>query len=336
MQVAVDAVGGDHAPGVVIEGAMAALREAGGALEVLLVGPEATVRDALAAHDAGGLALRVVDAPETIGMDEAPGAAVKAKPRSSIHVGLGMVKAGEADAFASAGNTGAVMAAALFGLGRLPGVARPALPTIFPTVNSHCILVDAGANLDCKPEHLAQFAQMGRIYMERVFGREGATVGLLNVGEEPSKGNEAAKAAHRLLAEIDGLPFVGNVEGNGIMQHAADVVVCDGFVGNIVLKLGESVKTVLPQLIGAQVQAQGLGGNGGGEVAGLLKRVLGGVTRQFSYEEFGGMPLLGVDGAVVIGHGSSSARAIANMIGAAAEVARKDVRGAIAGALVEA
>ena len=200
VRVAVDAVGGDHAPGVVVEGAVQALRDSDGDLHVVLVGPEDTIRSLLAEHDTRGLPLDVLDAPEVIGMAESPTTAVKTKTRSSIHVGLGAHKQGAVDAFASAGNTGAVMAASLFILGRLPGVARPALPGYFPTTKSYSIVIDVGANVDSKPEHLAQFAQMGQVYAERVMQREHATVGLLNVGEERGKGNEAAKAAHELIA----------------------------------------------------------------------------------------------------------------------------------------
>ncbi|NNF58773.1 MAG: phosphate acyltransferase, partial [Rhodothermaceae bacterium] len=205
VRVALDAVGGDHAPGVVVEGAIQALQQSEGDLEVLLVGPEKMVRAALAEHDHDGLALDVLDAPEVIGMAESPTTAVKNKTKSSIHVGIGAHKQGAADAFASAGNTGAVMAASLFILGRQTGVSRPALPGYFPTTKSYSIVIDVGANVDSKPEHLAQFAQMGQVYAERVLHREGATVGLLNVGEEPGKGNDAAKAAYGLLSEIDGL-----------------------------------------------------------------------------------------------------------------------------------
>lgn len=329
VRVAVDAVGGDHAPGVVVEGALQALQQADGDLQVLLVGPESTVRDALSEHDTAGLALDVLDAPEVIGMAESPTAAVKTKTRSSIHVGLGAHRQGAVDAFASAGNTGAVMAASLFVLGRLPGVSRPGLPGYFPTTKSYSFMIDVGANVDSKPEHLVQFAQMGQVYAERVMQRENATVGLLNVGEEPGKGNEATKAAHELLAALDGLNFIGNIEGRDVMHHAADVIVCDGFVGNIVLKLGESLRTALPELLRAEINAQGLGPN---EI-GLIQRVFGNVTKPFSYEEYGGLPLLGVDGTVLVGHGGSSPRAISAMIRRAAECARQDVRGAIATAL---
>lgn len=324
-------MGGDAAPGVVVEGAVQALRESDGDLQVLLVGQEASVRAELGRHEADGLPLQVVDAPEVIGMGEAPATALKAKPRSSIHIGLGAHRQGAADAFVSAGNTGAVMAAALFILGRLPGVARPALPGFFPaTTGQTVLLVDVGANVDVRPEHLVQFGLMGQIYVERVLERENARVGLLNVGEEPGKGDELAKAAYPLLERAEGLRFIGNVEGRDVMHHAADVVVCDGFVGNVLLKFGESVTTVLPALIRAEVEALGLGG---GETGPLLKRVLGSVMRRFSYEEFGGAPLLGVDGSVLIGHGGSSPRAIAQMIRAGAEFARRGVRDHIASAL---
>lgn len=322
-------MGGDHAPGVVVEGAVQALRNADGDLRVLLVGPEAAVRAEIARHDTGGLALDVLDAPDVIGMAESPTTALKAKPRSSIHLGLGANKQGAADAFISAGNTGAAMAAAMFVLGRVPGVSRPALPGYFPTTKSYAIVVDVGANVDCRPEHLVQFAQMGHVFAERAMRRENPTVGLLNVGEEPGKGNETVKAAYDLLAKLDGITFVGNVEGRDVMHHAADVIVCDGFVGNILLKLGESLTTVLPQLIGAEVRRQGLSA----DEVGLVQRVFAGVAKPFNYEEYGGTPLLGVDGTVLIGHGGSTPRAIARMIQRAAEVAREDVRGATAAAL---
>ena len=312
-----------------MEGAIQALRQSDGDLHVVLVGPEATIRETLAEHDADGLALDILDAPEVIGMAESPATAVKTKTRSSIHVGLGAHKQGAVDAFASAGNTGAVMAASLFILGRLPGVARPALPGYFPTTKSYAIVIDVGANVDSKPEHLAQFAQMGQVYAEGVMQRPDAKVGLLNVGEERGKGNDAAKAAYELIAELDDVNFIGNMEGRDVMHHAADVIVCDGFVGNIILKLGESLRTVLPELIGAEVKSMGLGP----DEVGLLQRVFGNVTKPFSYEERGGVPLLGVDGTVLIGHGGSSARAIAAMIAQTAAEARYDVRGAIAAAL---
>ncbi len=319
VRVAIDAMGGDRAPDVAIEGALQAVRAASGALHVVLVGPEDDLNARLAPLDRGTLPLSVVHAPEVIGMDEAPAAAAKGKPNSSMHVGIGLHRAGKVDAFVSAGNTGAVMAVALIGLGRGAGVARPALPGIFPTTGGPCVLLDVGANMDCRPEHLVQFAHMGSVYAERVLGYERPRVGLLNVGEEPGKGNEAAKAAYQLLLDQKDLHFVGNIEGRDLMQHAADVVVCDGFVGNIVLKFGESIKTVLPALI--RREAGRLGGDGQSAASGMaiLQQVMDGVMKGFSYEEYGGTPLLGIAGTVLIGHGGSAERASERMVAAAAE-----------------
>lgn len=322
-------MGGDKAPDVVIEGALLALGASGGDLEVLLVGPEDRIRPLLERPDGKVEGLHIVHAPDVISMDEAPAAAARGKTESSMHIGVGLHREGHADAFISAGNTGATMAVALMGLGRVEGVLRPALPGVFPSTGGTCILLDVGANMDCRPEHLVQFARMGSIYVRQVLGIDNPRVGLLNVGEEPGKGNEAARAAHEQLSASEGLHFVGNVEGRDLMQDVADVIVCDGFVGNIVLKFGESMTTVLPALIKQQVAALGLSG-GDGQSAAMLQQVLGTVLKRFSYEEFGGTPLLGVNGTVLIGHGGSSARAMARMIEVAAEMVRNDVRGKVA------
>ena len=326
VRVAVDAMGGDHAPGVVVQGALQALRHHDD-LEVLLVGPEEQLLAEIDAHETTQiLPLHLLDAPEVIEMDEAPAAAVKAKPNSSIHRGLAAHKAGDADAFVSAGNTGAVMAASLFVLGRLPGVLRPTIVGFFPTVKGQCIALDVGANVDCKPEHLVQFAQMGSIYAERILQRERPTVGLMNVGEEPGKGNEQTKEAFALLQAAEGFRFVGNIEGRDVMRHAADVFICDGFVGNVLLKFGESISSALVQLVGQEMQRQGLAE----QEQALVSQVLHSVKQRFNPDEYGGAPLLGVDGNVLIGHGSSSARAVERMIHVAAEVAQQDVAGSIA------
>lgn len=316
VRVALDAVGGDHAPSVVVEGALRALREAPGRLQVQLFGPEALVRDALAA--AGGTDhpdVTVVDAPDVVGMEESPAAALKTKPRSSISLGVAAVRDGAADAFASAGNTGACMAAGLFVLGRLPGVLRPALPGVLPSVNGSCLVVDVGANVDCRPEHLVQFAHMGAVYAEYAMGRTNPSIALLSVGEEETKGNEATKEAHERLRGAEGLNFVGNLEGRDILRHGADVFICDGFVGNIVLKLAESVASVLPQLIKQEIGRQGLSQEQAGTIAGVLR----GTMAPFNPENVGGTPLLGVAGPLFIGHGDSSARAIEQMLYRAAE-----------------
>lgn len=333
IRVALDAVGGDHAPSAIVAGAVRAVQESAEPLHILLCGPQAAVEAELenALTGAGGSAaemLTVVDAPDVIAMDESPSQALKSKQNSSIHIGMGLVKAGRADAFASAGNTGAIMAAAYFILGRLPGVSRPSVIGFFPTVRGLCILLDAGANVDCKPEHIAQFARMGTVYAERVMGRPEATVGLLNVGEEPGKGDALSRAAYELLEATEGIRFVGNVEGRAIMQHAADVIVCDGFVGNTVMKYGESVPGVLKTMLAEAMNAQKLSP----EQQRLVFGVLGGITAQFDYETYGGGPLLGVGGNVLIGHGSSNEAAAASMTLAAAELGRHGVAENIAAA----
>lgn len=327
-RIAVDAMGGDKAPDVVVEGAVRAAGSLRGRAELLLFGPAAVLTGLLEKHGADGTGIDVYDAPEVIGMAEAPASAVKNKQRSSIHLGLGAHKRSDADAFVSAGNTGAVMAAALFILGRLPNVSRPAVIGFFPTTSSYAIVLDIGTNVDCRPEHLVQFARMGAIYAEHVARRPNPTVGLINVGEEPGKGNEQTKAAHELLAAEPGLNFRGNVEGRDVLHHAADVVVCDGFVGNVMLKLGESVSTALVQMVRQEMANQRLSDSDQAIVA----RVLGGVRKRFDYEEYGGAPLLGVDGNVLIGHGGSSPRAIERMIQTAVDVVEQGVRESIAAA----
>ena len=333
VRVAVDAMGGDHAPGVVVEGVLEAVAEAGDRVTVLLVGREAEVRAVLA--ERGGAEtdrVRVVDAPESIGMGESATDALKRKPDSSIHRGIGAVKAGRADAFASAGNTGAVMASALFGLGRLPGVLRPALPGYLPTPTGTCVLLDVGANVEVRPEHLVQFARMGAVFGEFFLDKEAPTVGLVNVGEEPGKGTDTVKEVHgalRALGERGAIHFVGNVEGRDILRHGADVCVCDGFVGNVVLKLAESVATILPEMVRAEIGRQGLDGERAQAVGGVIR----GMLAPFDYQAHGGVPMLGIDGTVVIGHGGSTSRAICQMVLSAARLVEQNLTSRIARAL---
>ena len=336
VRVAVDAMGGDHAPGVVVEGVLDAVAEAGDRVAVLLVGREAEVRAELDAR--GGAEsehIRVVDAPEAIGMGESATEALRKKPDSSIHRGIGAVKQGRADAFASAGNTGAVMAAALFGLGRLPGVLRPALPGYLPTPSGTCVLLDVGANVEVRPEHLVQFARMGAVFGEFFLDKESPTVGLVNVGEEPGKGTDTVKEVHKTLkalGERGAIHFVGNVEGRDILRHGADVCVCDGFVGNVVLKLAESVATILPEMVRNEIGRQELDGERAQLVGGVLK----GMLEPFDYQAFGGVPMLGIDGTVVIGHGGSTARAIRQMVLSAARLVEQNLTSRIARALADA
>ncbi|MEM1115061.1 MAG: phosphate acyltransferase PlsX [Bacteroidota bacterium] len=333
VRVAVDAMGGDHAPSVVVEGVLEAVAEAGDRMTVLLVGREDEVRAELDRLGEGeGERLRVVHAPEAIGMGESATEALKGKPNSSVHVGIGAVKTGKADGFASAGNTGAVMAAALFGLGRLPGVLRPALPGYLPTPTGTCVLLDVGANVEVRPEHLVQFARMGSVFGSAFLGKDEPTVGLVNVGEEPGKGTETIKEVHqtlRALGDRGVLRFVGNVEGRDILQHGADVCVCDGFVGNVVLKLAESVATILPAMVRDEIGRQQLAPEAAQTVGGVLK----GMLAPFDYQAFGGVPMLGIDGTVVIGHGGSSARAIRQMVLGAADLVEQNLTSRIARAL---
>ena len=330
IRVAVDAVGGDDAPDVVVDGSIAAAARQG--VEVVLVGPKLTVERSLARHADDLTGITVVDAPDVIGMTESPSSALRQKQRSSLHVGATLLSTGKVDAFASAGNTGAVMAIGYHVLGRIKGISRPSVVGVFPSVRGSVVVLDVGTNVDCKPEHLHQFAVMGATYARLILGVEEPSVGLLNVGEEPGKGNALTKEAYPGLAADESLNFVGNVEGRDILAHGADVVVCDGFVGNVILKLGESVASALPVLIGAEIGRLKLGQ----DEQQIVGRVLGGVRQHFDYEKRGGAPLLGVKGNVVIGHGGSSAVAIENMILSAAELAKQDVQGALTNAFAEA
>ncbi len=332
VRVAVDAMGGDYAPSVVVEGALEAVADAGDRISVILVGREADIRAELEKHGADDDRVRVVDAPQVIAMGESPTVALKQKPKSSVHVGIGAVKAGRADAFASAGNTGAVMAAALFGLGRLPGVLRPALPGYLPTPTGTCVLLNVGANVEVRPEHLVQFAQMGAVFGAAFLEKDDPSVGLVNVGEEPGKGTDTVKEAHAAMAALGdrgAFRFVGNVEGRDILQHAADVCVCDGFVGNVVLKLAESVATILPQMVRNEIGRQALEAESAQMVGGVLK----GMLAPFDYQAYGGVPMLGIDGTVVIGHGGSSARACRHMILSTAGLVEQNLTARIARAL---
>jgi phosphate acyltransferase len=311
-------MGGDQGPGVVVEGAVLAAKE-NADLRLSLVGPESVLERELARFGVNGGRFEVVHAPETVLMDEAPAQAVKRKPQSSIVVATRLQREGNADGVVSAGNTGAAVAASLLELGRLPGVSRPAIAVIIPNVYGGCMLLDAGATADCKPFHLLQFAVMGRDYARVAFGRAEPRVGLLNIGEESSKGNDLSKEAHRLLAGSS-LNFVGNVEGHGIFAGVADVVVCDGFVGNIVLKYSESVVGwvggVLREELRRSLRAR-LGFR-------ILKPAWEKFRTRMDHADQGGAPLLGVNGICVIAHGSSSARAIKNAVALGSRLAESE------------
>jgi phosphate acyltransferase len=302
VRIALDAMGTDRHPAIEVEGAVMALRELPGSFEIVFVGDRDLIETELRNWpDVPGSRIDVVHAPDTIRPGEGAVSAVRRKPRSSIVIGLTLQRDGKADAFVSAGSTGAVMAASLFLLGALPRVDRPAVATILPTAGSPCLLIDSGANVDCKPTHLLQFARLGSIYVEDVWRRSRPRVGLLNIGEEPEKGNEVAVEAHRLLRESD-LNFIGNVEGRDIIRGVCDVLVTDGFAGNILLKFYESVTGFMHGLLGA-------------ELARAQARVnLDELFRVFDYTEYGGAPLLGVNGVSIICHGGSPARAIRNAL----------------------
>lgn len=320
--MAVDAMGGDHAPGEVVAGAVVAAQRLG--VEVLLVGPDDQVREQLRRWRAPTDRVRVVHASQKVDMEESPTAALRRKPDSSIAKGLELVRAGQADAFFSAGNTGAVMAASLLTLGRVEGVDRPAVAAVLPTLRGRMVALDVGANVDCKPRHLVQFALMGSVYAERVLGIPSPRVGLLSNGEEAGKGNELVLRTAELLRATD-LNFVGNVEGRAVFFGACDVLVCDGFVGNVVLKLGEGMAQGLFQIIREEVRRS----TRAKIAVWLLRSRLRALRRRIDYTEYGGAPLLGVRGVVVIGHGASNAHAVYNALRVAQEGVRQHLPGVI-------
>jgi glycerol-3-phosphate acyltransferase PlsX len=326
MKIVLDAMGGDYAPPVAVEGGVWAAREYG--IEVILVGREEDVRRELAKHDTAGLSLPIVHASQVIEMEEHPAAAVKAKQDSSMVVGMDLVKRGEADAFVSAGNSGGVMAAALFRLGRIRGIKRPALSTVYPTTTGFCFMLDVGANTDCKPEYLLQFAYMGMAYAERVLGIVNPRVGIVSNGEEEGKGSILVQEAYQMLKE-SGLNFIGNVEGKDIPAGMADVVVTDGFTGNVIGKLSEGLAESLLRIIKEEVKKSPLASVG----ALLSKSAFERVLKRLDYAEFGGAPLLGVDGVVIVAHGRSNAKAIKNAVRVAKQAVEGGMLAAIKGGL---
>jgi glycerol-3-phosphate acyltransferase PlsX len=306
-------MGGDFAPQATVSGALLALSELDSSHTVQLVGPTGTIEAELARHvNDSNFAehrarLEIVEAPDVIAMSEKPGSAIRGKPNSSMVVGLKLQAGGKSDAFVSAGNTGAQMAASVIVLRLHTGLKRPAIATLFPTARQPIVVLDSGANVDCGAEELAQFAQLGAIYAEDILGRSNPAIGLLNIGEESEKGNAAAKDAHQLLLTA-GLNFIGNVEGRDLPGGSCDrgpfdVVVCDGFVGNVVLKFYEAVA---PFIIGTLKKA------------GVDEHQLGSALKHLDYSQYGGAPLLGVKGISVISHCKSSPKALKNAINVAA------------------
>jgi phosphate acyltransferase len=311
-RIALDAMGGDFAPQATVAGALLALGELDPSHTLQLVGRASVVSEQLDAllDDAQYSSARpqrdrisIVDAPDVIEMTDKPGAAIRSKPNSSMIVGLKLQAEGKSDAFVSAGNTGAQMAASMIVLRLHTGVKRPAIATLFPTARVPIVVLDSGANVDCSADELVQFARLGVVYAEDLLGRKNPAVGLLSIGEEPEKGNAVSKEAHQLL-ESTGLHFLGNVEGRDLPAGACDrgpidVVVCDGFVGNVVLKFYEAVAPLITRMLAK---------------AGVDEKMMMGALRQLDYSEHGGAPLLGVNGVSIISHGKSSPRAIKNAI----------------------
>lgn len=310
-RIALDAMGGDGAPRVIIEGALSAVREWPDRFVVSLVGIPERIREVLPPEPPD--TIQIVPATEVVEGHESPVRAIRRKPDNSIVVGLGLLRAGEVDAFISAGSTGAVMAASRLLLGMLPGVERPTVGTMFPTTGSPVLVVDSGANIDARPSQLLQFARLGSVYMRDLLGLERPRVGLLNVGEESSKGGALAVATHKLLQDDEYLNFVGNIEGHEIVNGACDVLVCDGFVGNVLLKFYESVAGFIASVLKAQLDPE-VHGEGFKEV-----------YRMIDYAEHGGAPLLGVNGVSIVCHGGSSARAIKNAIRVAGACLESDM-----------
>ncbi len=308
-------MGSDRAPAHEVAGAVGALESHPEELEIVLVGDRDAVEKELSRYpDLPPDRLSVVHAPDRVTPADSPATVLRRKPDSSIVVGLKLQHAGKVDAFVSAGSTGAVMATSIFVLKRLPGVDRPAVGTLLPTAHEPVLMLDAGANVDCKPHHLHQFALLGNIYAQDMMGRQQPRVALLNIGEEPGKGDELAVASYHLLERESALNFVGNVEGRDIIQGVCDVVVCDGFVGNVLLKFYESVAEFIIGLLHREMSHatdRGLD--------------LEDVFQVLDYSEYGGAPLLGVDGITIICHGESPPKAIRNAIGVAAQAVRSEM-----------
>ena len=312
MRIAIDAMGGDDGPGRIVDGAIVAARHL--QIGLLLVGDRGTIERELARHPgAGSLDVRILDTPEAIGMEESAAAALRRKPRAAIRLAAEAVKRGEAAAFFSAGHTGASVMAAHAAFGRMPGVDRPALATIIPTRRAPAVLLDSGATVECRPQHLVQFAVMGAAYARVALGCASPRVGLLSVGEEETKGNELTREAHQLL-KVAPIAFVGNVEGRDVYAGHVDVIVCDGFTGNVTLKISEGLVETVERLLHDELSA-----TFGTRVGYLLSRqAFRRFRRRLDATEYGGAPLVGLNGLCIVGHGHSSAKAVRNAVAMAA------------------
>jgi glycerol-3-phosphate acyltransferase PlsX len=303
MKIALDAMGGDFAPDAVIEGVGLALKEFSSDITIVLTGKSELIKEKLNQFNISSTSVEIVDAPEVIEMGEHPTKALSQKPNSSISIGFGLLKMGKVQAFCSAGNTGAMMVGALFSVKAIEGILRPALVSFVPKEDGNFgVLIDVGANADCKPEQLVQFGQMGSIYAKYIYEIENPAVGLMNLGEEEQKGTVLTQAAYQLLKNTPNINFVGNIEGRDLYNRKADVIVCDGFTGNVILKMAENMYDILAK-----------------------RNIVDPFFEKFNYEKTGGSPILGVNGNVIIGHGVSSGLAIKNMIHQCVKMIESDI-----------
>ncbi|MBU5454039.1 phosphate acyltransferase PlsX [Caproiciproducens sp. MSJ-32] len=310
MKIAIDGMGGDNAPQAVVEGVISALKEYKG-IEYYITGPKEKIEEELNKYEYDKNLVKIIDAREVVSTNEHPVMALKKKKDSSIYKALKLVKDKECDAIISAGSTGAFLAGCTLVVGRIKGIERPALAPIMPGKNGHFMIIDAGANVDCKPNYLLQFAKMGKVYFKEVMKKDNPSIGLVNIGEEEEKGNELTKNVYKLLKEEKNLNFVGNIEPRETSKGDVDVLVCDGFVGNTLLKMYEGVAMNLLKIIKEEIMSSGLSGKLG---AILLKPVFTSIKKKFDYTEVGGAPFLGVDGICIKAHGSSDGKAFKNAI----------------------
>jgi len=321
MRIALDVMGGDHAPAAAMEGAAEALRQFGGTLDRLyLVGDESTIRNELQRLSIRHDKIEIVHAPEVVGMEESAVKSVREKKKSSISVGMDLIKQGDCDGFVSAGNTGAMVAAATIKLRTIAGIERAGIASALPNEHGPCYILDAGANVEAKPSHLLGYAIMGSVYARHMHGRESPVVGLMSVGEEDSKGTDFTREVFRLLKNSS-LNFRGNIEGHDLFETQLDVVVCDGFTGNVVLKSCEATAKIMFKWLKKEMLATPIRKLG----ALIAKDAFLAAKERGNYETYGGSPLLGVNGTVVIGHGSSTPRAVCNMIRVGAEAVKLQV-----------
>jgi phosphate acyltransferase len=327
MRIALDAMGGDYAPAVNIEGAVETVNDFED-IDVILVGDESVLKKELESKRVPAGRIRISHASQVVGMDESPAVAIRKKKDSSIRKGIELVRNNEADGFVSAGHSGVVMGTALLILGTSRGVDRPAIAAIMPTLKAPFVLIDAGANIHCKPENLLQFALMGSTYCRAIFNRTEPKVVLISTGEEDTKGNELTKETFKLLKESD-VNFLGNVDGKDIFTGNADVIVCDGFTGNVILKTSEGLADAIIKMLKREVASLTTGRIG----YLLMKPALKNFKKKTDYDEYGGAPLLGINGTCIISHGRSTAKAIKNALRVASDLAAKKVYEIISNAI---